>query len=192
MNNKYVLVKLETGEQLMAKLLSENANTIMIQSPMVIRQTIGVNPATGGQVEKLTSAPFCQFTKDRIFTFKKEHIMFVNDLHPMVIDQYLSMVNIYEKEVDVYKTEDGYLKYGSNPEEQDTLDYLLDEMDNKSSDDDDYEYDENEDNEEETYMTVDDLKKTVSALASILEEDKTEEYTNNTDVIYIDGNDTIN
>jgi hypothetical protein len=192
MNNKYVLVKLETGEQLMAELINENTNTIMIQSPMLIRQTVGVNPVNGRQVEKLTSAPFCQFTKDRIFTIKKEHIMFINDLHPMVIEQYISMVNVYEKEVDVYKTEDGYLKYGSkSADEEDTLDYLLDEMDNKSYDDD---FEEDEEDEKDPIMSIEDVKKTISALTSIIGDGDSakDEIDSNPDVLYVEGNDTIN
>lgn len=163
MTEKFVLVKLISGEQVMAMLDYENDVEVKIKFPMLVRVIPGINPVTKKQTENITAAPWCQFVEERVFEIEKKNIMFMNKLHPLVIEQYMQMVGAFETEVDAKQDEDGQLRW--------------------------------DDEEDPDMMTIDDVKKTISALTSILSDEKDsklQEAEEKYQVTFVRGNDTLN
>jgi hypothetical protein len=109
MTENFVLVKMISGEQVMAMLEYENDVEVKIKYPMLVRTIPSINPQTGKQTENITAAPWCQFVEERIFEIEKRNVLFMNKLHPLVIEQYMQMVDAFEKEVEVKKDSDGQL-----------------------------------------------------------------------------------
>lgn len=97
--DKYVYVKMQNGDQLMATKVFENNEVITIESPMLIRMFPRLEPT--GLVEQITSGPYCQFTEEKTFTFNKKDILFTKKLHQMMIPHYERMIHEHEREVDV-------------------------------------------------------------------------------------------
>ncbi len=163
MTEKFVLVKCISGEQVMAMLDYENDVEIKIKFPMLVRVIPAINPVTRKQTENITAAPWCQFVEERIFEVEKRNILFMNKLHPLVIEQYMQMVSAFESDVEVKQDEEGQLHW--------------------------------DDEEDDGMMTVEDVKKTISALTSILSEEKDsklQEAEEKYHVTFVKGNDTLN
>lgn len=93
-NNVYVCVKLTSGENLLAMLVSEDESYVELMYPMSIKSIpIMVNNRT---LERLVSSPFCQFTDDKIFTLPKTSIMFIKMLSDTFASHYSNLVDEYE------------------------------------------------------------------------------------------------
>ena len=89
----YVIMKLTTGEQMMAVLLNEDDEYVEIEYPMVMRSI----PVLSEGREHITAQPFCQFSDDRQFTLHKSNIMFVKKLHHAFIPHYMKIVQSHER-----------------------------------------------------------------------------------------------
>jgi len=89
----FVIIKLTSGEQMMAVLKSEDERYVELESPMTIR-TI---PIMGEQREHITAHPFCQFSDDKNFVLDKRNVMFVKKLHHVFIPHYKRIVAEHEK-----------------------------------------------------------------------------------------------
>ena len=89
----YVIVKLTTGEQMMAVLRNEDEEYVEIEYPMVMR-TI---PIISEGKEHITAHPFCQFSDDRYYTLHKSNILFVKKLHHVFIPHYQRIVREHEQ-----------------------------------------------------------------------------------------------
>ena len=92
-NELFVILKLVSGEQVMAVLRSEDDECIEIESPMCIR-TI---PVIETQKEHITVHPLCQFSDDVNYVLDKKDVMFVKKMHHIFIPHYLRMVHEHEK-----------------------------------------------------------------------------------------------
>ena len=93
-NNVYVCVKLTSGENLLAMLVSEDETYVELMYPMSIKSIpIMINNRT---LERLVSSPFCQFTDDKIFTLPKTSIMFIKMLSDTFASHYSNLVDEYE------------------------------------------------------------------------------------------------
>lgn len=68
----YVIVKLTSGEQLMAILEHESENNIHLVYPMLIR-TI---PVLDVMKETVTATPYSQFADDAHITINKQHVIY--------------------------------------------------------------------------------------------------------------------
>jgi len=92
-NELYVVVKLVSGEQIMAVLKAEDENYIQIESPMTIRMiTIPEE-----NKEHITAHPYCHFSEESEFVLPKNQVMFVKKLHHMYIPHYIRLVSDHEK-----------------------------------------------------------------------------------------------
>jgi hypothetical protein len=93
----YVIIKLQSGEQVMAALEEDSTDYIDVSFPMVISAT----PVTDGERihEHITAKPLCQFSADRHFRLPKSGILFYKELHEMIIPHYTKIVNSYEDTV---------------------------------------------------------------------------------------------
>lgn len=84
----YVVIKLTSGEQVMAILEEEDDTFVQLVHPMTIR-TI---PIVGQGREHITAHPFCQFTDDKFFLIDKKNVMFIKRLHHMMVPHYRRLV----------------------------------------------------------------------------------------------------
>jgi hypothetical protein len=92
-NEFYIVMKLTSGEQVMAVLKEEDDEHVLLESPMCIR-TIPILEASR---EHVTAHPLCQFSDDRSFVIAKRDIMFVKKLHHVFIPHYQRIVAEHEK-----------------------------------------------------------------------------------------------
>lgn len=93
----YIIIKLQSGEQVMAALEEDGNDYIDISFPMVINAT----PVQDGNRihEHITAKPLCQFSSDKFFRLPKSSILFYKELHEMLIPHYTKIVNSYEDTV---------------------------------------------------------------------------------------------
>lgn len=91
-NESFIVIKLNTGEQIMGILEQEDATHIQILDPMVIR-TI---PIIAEGREHVTAHPYCQFTSDNVFDIEKKNIIFMKPLLRNMIPHYLRIVKQHE------------------------------------------------------------------------------------------------
>ena len=89
----FVVVKLVSGETLMASLEAEDKTHVKVDYPIVIRTTI--HPEL--EKESVSAAPFCAFTDATSFILDKSHIVFMKKLHPTFHEHYNRFVKIYEE-----------------------------------------------------------------------------------------------
>jgi len=91
-NELYVVVKLVSGENVMAILSAEDEEHIMLETPMCIRTT----PILHARREHVTVSPLCQFSDDTSFMIDKKNVMYVKKLHQVFIRHYQKMVLEHE------------------------------------------------------------------------------------------------
>jgi hypothetical protein len=93
----HVIIKLQSGEQVMAALEEDSTDYIDVSFPMIIIST----PVTDGQRihEHITAKPLCQFSADKYFRIPKSGILFYKELHEMLVPHYTKIVNSYEDTV---------------------------------------------------------------------------------------------
>lgn len=91
-NESFIILKLNTGEQLMGILEQEDATHFQILDPMLIR-TI---PNLSEGKEHVTCHPFCQFTADNVFDIDKKNVIFIKPLLRAMIPHYLRIVKDHE------------------------------------------------------------------------------------------------
>jgi hypothetical protein len=101
----YVILKLSSGEQVMAILKEEDEDRILLETPMCIR-TI---PVFETSREHVTASPLCQFSDDKIFVIHKKDIMFCKKLHHVFIPHYQKIVAEHEKQSFVTKDKTEHL-----------------------------------------------------------------------------------
>ena len=92
-NEFYIVMKLTSGEQVMAVLKEEDDEHVLLESPMCIR-TI---PILDANREHITAQPLCQFSDDRSCVISKRDIMFVKKLHHIFMHHYQRIVAEHEK-----------------------------------------------------------------------------------------------
>lgn len=96
----YVVVKLMTGEQLLAIKVDETRQDITVLFPMQMKDIQRIND-DGTASESITGSPFCSFAQERMFTLPKTAVMFHERLHELLVPYYIRMVNQYERMVEV-------------------------------------------------------------------------------------------
>jgi len=98
-NDSYIVIKLVTGEQIMAVKRNESPNSVTIEYPMLIKSFPFMNNGNIG--EHITAAPYCKFTDDKLFEFNKKDIIFEKRVHQYAIPFYVRLVNEYEATIEV-------------------------------------------------------------------------------------------
>ena len=93
-NELYVVMKLVSGENVMAVLTKEDDEFIEVESPMCIR-TI---PVLETGREHITASPLCQFAEDSSsYVLDKKNLMFVKKMHHLFIPHYRKIVTDHEE-----------------------------------------------------------------------------------------------
>ena len=98
-DDEFILLKLTTGETLVATIRAEDEQTISVEYPFELKT---IHDRRQDMVVDVTAAaPFCGFAEDRKFTFRKDNLMFTKCLHNFSIPFYIELVEEYEKLVDI-------------------------------------------------------------------------------------------
>lgn len=92
-----VVVKLVNGDTIMASLVTETDNTVVVENPVAVK-TITVNDRDG-TFEKTITQRFCGLTDDTEFVFDRRHVLFVASLDPKVSGFYEKLVKSFDEEV---------------------------------------------------------------------------------------------
>jgi hypothetical protein len=108
MNENFVIVKLVSGEQVMATLTNEDANTIQLHYPMVIKMIPFIQDDQAH--EHVTAAPLCQFSDDNNYIIEKTNVLFVKKLHEVLIPHYNRIVDEHENTVLVRSDKTGHIQ----------------------------------------------------------------------------------
>lgn len=93
MNNNYVVVKLISGETVMATFEGEDDKFVKIDYPVNIRTVI--MPDMGR--EQVHASPLCPFSESTSFVLEKGHILFIKKLDPHFEKHYLNFIKAYEQ-----------------------------------------------------------------------------------------------
>ena len=107
MNENVVVVKLVSGEQVMATLTNEDADTIQLHYPMVIKMIPFIQDDQAH--EHVTAAPLCQFSDDNNYVIEKAKILFVKKLHEVLIPHYNRIVDEHENTILVRSDKTGHI-----------------------------------------------------------------------------------
>ena len=89
----FVVLKLCSGEQVMAVLREEDDDRILLETPMVMR-TI---PVLETGREHVTAHPLCQFSDDKMYVIFKRDIMFCKKMHHVFVPHYMKIVKEHEE-----------------------------------------------------------------------------------------------
>lgn len=92
----FVVLKLCSGEQVMAVLREEDDDRILLETPMVMR-TI---PVLESGREHITAHPLCQFSDDKIYVILKKDVMFCKKMHHVFVPHYIRIVKEHEESTD--------------------------------------------------------------------------------------------
>lgn len=146
-NEHYVVIKLVSGEQIMAVLENESSDQITIFNPLLIRM-FPVLGATGGGQEHVTATPYSKFSDDQSITIDKTKILFIKNLHHVLIPHFNRIVEEHSREVLVSKenrAED--LRWEDDPKEETQIKEVSD-------------------------LTLEEVEKRIEMLRSIIDENK--------------------
>jgi hypothetical protein len=93
MDKNYVVVKLVSGETVMATFEGEDEKFVKIDHPIQIKTTI--IPELGR--ESISASPLCQFSDATTFVLEKNHIVYIKKLHKQFIPHYNNFLKSYEE-----------------------------------------------------------------------------------------------
>ena len=120
-NEHFIILKLISGEEIMAVLKNENEDFIEIDSVMSIK-TI---PILETGKEQLAASPFCQFGEKTPFVLNKRNIIFVKNMHHLFIPYYVRMVRDHYEEVRIQPASNIEEKIRKQQEIEDKLNSLF-------------------------------------------------------------------
>jgi len=92
----YVVLKLCTGEQLLATLLNETIEGVVILDPVQVKLVTAYDE--GEYVEQAITNSYCQFTQERRFTFNWKDVLYCKELDPVMVKYYNKLVLAFGEE----------------------------------------------------------------------------------------------
>lgn len=119
--SEYAVLKLCTGEQLLAVLLNETIEGVTILDPIQVKLIPMYDE--GEYVEQAITNNYCQFTQDRRFTFNWKDVIYCKELDPVMIKYYKKLVLAFGEES---KARTAY--YKEETKDSNDLDKLLDKV----------------------------------------------------------------
>ena len=87
---EYLCIKFAAGDTVMGILFEETEDEITLSGVM----SISVVPVLA--ISSLVASPYCKFTEGDVFSFNKNHILFMKRLHPKIIPTYIRLVERME------------------------------------------------------------------------------------------------
>lgn len=125
-NDLIVIVRLITGEELIAAITEDEDTFIELKFPMQVKSVPSIED--GNMKYETTIFPWCSFTDDRYFRLNKSHVMFHKKLHNSFIQQYIDLVDYYCKEKEVRQNKNGYIEEIETEEDLDAAVGMLESM----------------------------------------------------------------
>ena len=102
--DNYIVVKLSSGEEIVANLVKEDDYEIKVLFPMLVKYIPRM--VQGRLAETITLAPFTYFAADDEFTFAKHYIIFQKEMNPKYLDAYNQAVDDFIAEPQIAGTPD--------------------------------------------------------------------------------------
>lgn len=93
MEKDYVVVKLVSGETVMATYEGEDDKFVKIEFPIQIKTII----IPELQRESITASPLCQFSESTSFVLEKAHIVYIKKLHQQFVSHYKNFIRSYDE-----------------------------------------------------------------------------------------------
>ena len=93
MSENYVVVKLISGETVMAMFEGEDDKFIKVEYPVQIKTNI----VPMMNREHVTATPYCQFSDSTTFVLEKNHIIYIKRLHNAFIPHYKNFIKSYDE-----------------------------------------------------------------------------------------------
>jgi hypothetical protein len=93
MQKDYVVVKLISGEIVMAMFEGEDDKYVKVEYPIQIKTMI----VPGLNRESIHASPYCQFSESTSFVLEKSHIIYIKKLHNQFISHYKSFMRSYDE-----------------------------------------------------------------------------------------------
>jgi restriction endonuclease S subunit len=93
MDKQYVVVKLISGETVMAMFDGEDEKHVKIDYPIQIKTVI--IPELNR--ESISASPLCQFSDSTSFVLEKAHIVYIKKLHNQFVSHYKNFIKSYEE-----------------------------------------------------------------------------------------------
>lgn len=112
----FIVFRMLSGEQVMATLDGEDHSFLHVSHPLVVKMTPVIE--NGHMVERITAQPFCQFSADKFYDIPKTSIVFVKQLHRVLVPHYLRIVESYNETVLAQMPDNGGLHWDDEEEEQ--------------------------------------------------------------------------
>ena len=123
----YVVLKLITGEQVMASVMDEDISYIELDNPLVIKMVPFVKE--GRTHEHVTASPLCQFSDETMYRIPKSSIMFIKTLHDVMVPHYTRLVEELSNTVLVRNDSSGTIsRIGQDDEEEEEGELTIDEI----------------------------------------------------------------
>lgn len=92
----YVVFKLITGEQVIATLLNEITDGIVVVNPIIVKMIYLFRD--NKHIEQAVTSKFCQFSEDNIFAFHHRNIIYKKKLDPNMVSYYAKIVESLESD----------------------------------------------------------------------------------------------
>jgi hypothetical protein len=89
----YIVLKLITGETVMAVFEGEDERFVKVEYPIQIRTMM----IPGLQRESVHAVPYCQFSDSTAFVLEKNHIVYIKRLHQQFIPHYKNFLKSYDE-----------------------------------------------------------------------------------------------
>jgi hypothetical protein len=124
-NEFFIVLKLVSGEDVMAVLSAEDDEYIELTSPMCIR----THPILNAGREQVTAVPLCPFSEENKYVLHKRNVMFIKKLHYAFIPHYKKIVADQEKTATFKPTEQSQQVEEDLKKRIDMLKSLLNETD---------------------------------------------------------------
>ncbi len=89
----YIVLKLITGETVMAMFHGEDERFVKVEYPIQIKTMIvpGINR------ESVHASPYCQFSDSTAFVLEKSHIVYIKRLHQQFVPHYKNFLKSYDE-----------------------------------------------------------------------------------------------
>ena len=89
MNDEFVVVKLVDGDQLMARLINETGEGVIVSRPITVRLVPVMSD--GETIERMFTSVYCSVSDQESFIFDARHVISVNRLHSKLVDHYIDL-----------------------------------------------------------------------------------------------------
>lgn len=89
--DRYVVLKLVSGEEILTQLITEDDYEVRCMFPMAVKH---VPRSIHGQVmDSIVLGAWTHFSASDEYTFTKQHVLFIQDMDPRYIDEYHKSVD---------------------------------------------------------------------------------------------------